>query len=125
MPRGRFIPGQLASTIAGEDEFETWVLARAGERGWCGFHVRYSEASVRGIHRVETGADHSCGYGWPDWVFARDGQVIFRELKTEQGQTSKHQKHWIALLASAGLDVDIWRPRDEVRILRELASPLR
>jgi hypothetical protein len=120
VPRGRFVPGQLVSAIASEDEFEAWVVARAGERGWCGFHVRYSEASVRGVHRIETGASHSCGYGWPDWVFARDGRALFRELKTETGQVSRHQRHWVALLASAGLDVDVWRPRDETRILTEL-----
>jgi hypothetical protein len=48
----------------------------------------------------------------PDLTLHRDGAVVFRYLKTEQGSLSPDQQRWLSRLDYAGLDVGVWRPRD-------------
>jgi len=82
-------------------------LAPAGDV--LGYHTYFSKASAA---------------GFPDWVFAGIGGVMFRELKTERGRLSMAQVMWRRVLKSAGADVDVWRPEDLLsgRIARELAA---
>jgi hypothetical protein len=102
-----------------EEAFERWVIRRADARGWCGFHVRYSEGAVRGIH-TPAHHDHLDGYGWPDWVFIRGKQILFRELKSRRGAVRGPQRRWLDALKIAGCDARVWRPTDEALILDEL-----
>lgn len=50
--------------------------------------------------------------GFPDLVILGTRGVLWRELKSAKGRTSKDQKTWIAALERAGEDVAVWRPED-------------
>jgi hypothetical protein len=60
--------------------------------------------------------------GFPDWVIAGPGGVIFRECKSLTGTLTVDQRAWLRALASARADVSVWRPGDwhNGRIRREL-----
>ena len=62
--------------------------------------------------------------GFPDWVFAGGGGVMFRELKSATGRLTAAQEAWQRTLRAAGADADTWRPADLVsgRVARELAA---
>ncbi len=59
--------------------------------------------------------------GFPDLVIV-GRRVIYRELKTQRGRLSRHQKEWLAALQEAGQDATVWRPSDWLagEITREL-----
>ena len=40
--------------------------------------------------------------GFPDYVFARNGQVLFRELKTQHGRVTIGQRNWGIQLGGHG-----------------------
>lgn len=64
--------------------------------------------------------------GFPDLVLVstRRARVLFRELKTDKGRTSKDQLKWLAGLTAGGADTGVWRPADLVsgRIVAELSA---
>jgi len=108
--------------IESEASFERRVVRAADLYGWCGRHERDSEDS-RGVHLSGKHADHSCGIGWPDWVFFKPGHPPkFRELKNELGQLSRTQKWYQAKFRACGFDVDVWRPSMWPQILAEFAA---
>jgi hypothetical protein len=95
----------------GEEEFTRQMKRWALRYGWCGYHVRYSQAVVEGVHTLRN-SDHSDAFGMPDWVLAKSGQpLLLPELKTSSGRLSKDQQRWLALLnASSGVLAPVWRP---------------
>ena len=50
--------------------------------------------------------------GWPDLVLCRAPELIFAELKTDQGRVTAAQQDWLDRLAACGQEVHVWRPRD-------------
>lgn len=112
----------LAHPGLGEVEFQKWVMHVVDRNGACGFHVRDSEGVVQGVHKLFAHG-HDDASGWPDWVFVREDPPLFlvRELKSNTGILSRHQKHWLRVLKAAGVDADVWRPRNVTRILAELS----
>lgn len=76
---------------------------------------------VLGYHTYFSKASHA---GFPDWVFAGPGGVLFRELKTARGRLSLAQVMWRRVLRQAGADVDVWHPADLAsgRVAQELAA---
>lgn len=59
--------------------------------------------------------------GWPDLVIPYRGVLRIRELKTDTGDLSPAQKVTHAQLKGCErFDVDVWRPRDWLRIVEEL-----
>ena len=115
-------PIPLADVLVGiesEDHFERRVTRMAQLHRWCGYHIRYSVAATRGVHRF--GRDgHACGMGFPDWVFVKPGHPPkYRELKTERGRLTREQMYWQALLKAAGADVGVWRPSMTPSIMAE------
>ena len=90
-----------------EADFQTMVVDRAMFLGWRIHHDR-------GDYRTCIGGDP----GFPDLVLAREGQVIFAELKSALGKTTQTQKEWITdLTGTTGhsgttLSVHVWRPAD-------------
>lgn len=62
--------------------------------------------------------------GWPDLVMLRGDRALFRELKTTKGRVTQAQGRVLGKLADAGLDAEIWRPRDwlDGTIRRELQA---
>ena len=88
-----------------ENELKRAVLAIAKDRGWLVYHV--TQSKVRG----------SQGKGYPDLTLARNGTVLWLELKQESGVLSTEQAAW-------GRNLPSWavvRPSDLERVERMLA----
>ena len=100
-------------------------LARV--RGWLSHHDR-------GDYRKCIQGDP----GFPDLVLARDGRVLFVELKAKNGRVSAAQREWLTALGAtdpsgnvsnplrmtatadgSALSVEIWRP-DQWHLITEL-----
>lgn len=84
-------------------------------------------ARLGGWHRYHTFDSRRSSHGFPDWVFTRDGRLIFAELKSEKGKLSPNQEIWIAeLKLVAGLNdnvqVFVWRPSDWDEIVSVLTG---
>lgn len=90
-----------------EEEFQADVLHIAKLTGWRTYHPYDSRRSTA---------------GWPDLALVRGARFMLRELKTEKGRVSPAQQEWLDDLQAAGVDADVWRPRDlKARIPAELA----
>jgi hypothetical protein len=110
--RRRKPPVKIQLRGDGEEELERVVVKTAHLYGWCGFHVSFSHGSVTGVHAVGLGDDHYDSDGWPDWVFVRGPQILFRELKGRGKYADANQRRWGALLVAAGQDWKVWKPQD-------------
>lgn len=91
-----------------EAQLEREVRRLLKERGLYGYHTHDSRGSES---------------GWPDWVIV-GRRILYRELKSTDGQLSPAQSRWRNLLVAAGSDWAVWRPADLVsgRIATELAG---
>lgn len=97
-----------------EDDFLNAVLAYLETQEWLACHTRDSRTvNKRGV-------------GFPDIVAARNGRVVFIELKTMNGRVSAEQKIWHAAIdgrnAGGGLEMYVWRPCDWPTIERIMAA---
>ena len=99
-----------------EAAFQKQVIELAQLHRWRVAHFRPARTTVRGVETWRT-AVSADGQGFPDLVLARNGVVLFRELKTDEGKASHEQLAW--LLAVGGV---IWRPSMWSIIERELAA---
>ena len=50
--------------------------------------------------------------GWPNWVIIGRAGILYRELKSEAGTVTPEQRHVGELIARAGGNWAVWRPRD-------------
>lgn len=82
-----------------EKQFQAWVTQAAKLLGWKYFHPYDSRKSVP---------------GYPDLtlVHAKQGRVIFAELKKQDGRVTKAQQEWLTDLQAAGQEAYVWRPSD-------------
>ena len=107
----------IAVTLT-EQQFGDLVIELAQMRGWHVAHFRPARVG-RGWRTAMQG-----DVGFPDLVLARNGKVIFAELKAEHGRLGPTQDAWLAALG-AGQDtvhgVHVWRPRDWSEIVEVLA----
>lgn len=87
--------------LISEDEFLRAVIDLAKLRGWRVAHFR--PARTRGGWRTPVQGHN----GFPDLVLARNGVVIFAELKTDGGKLSEDQQTWAHHL---GGSMYLWRP---------------
>ena len=97
-----------------EEQFMTAVAQYARYHGWLVAHFRPARNGRSRGKRWHTPVQFD-GAGFPDLVLARDGEIIFAELKSERGRLQPNQRRWIERLASAGaqsVEVHVWRPRD-------------
>lgn len=96
------------------------VLALARVHGWISYHAPDNRPNARG--RVQ-----NVTAGFPDLVLinAPQKRVLWRELKTEKGRLSEHQKAFLLALDACGHDTGVWRPRDllDGHIEAELTHP--
>jgi hypothetical protein len=78
---------------------------------------------VHGLFGYHVPDSRGAAAGWPDWVIVGT-RVLFRELKSTDGQLSPAQVRVRTLLQAAGSDWGLWRPADLVsgRIAQELAA---
>ena len=74
-----------------EKEFQNAVLELARIHGWLCYHTHDSRRSAP---------------GFPDLLLAKNGAVLFAEVKTDTGKLTNDQIAW--LLATHGV---IWRPK--------------
>ena len=74
-----------------ESAFQDVVIQAAKLFGWMCYHTHDSRRSAP---------------GFPDLVLAKNGVVLFAELKTDTGKVTNDQIGW--LLATHGV---IWRPQ--------------
>lgn len=86
-----------------EADFQTWVIGYAQLRGWRVAHFRPARTG-RGWRTPMQGDP-----GFPDLVLARNGEIIFAELKAERGRLSAEQSQWAFALGRVWWE---WRPRD-------------
>jgi len=70
-----------------ENELKTYVLREAYKQGWLVYHV------VQDSHAHKGG-----GTGYPDLTLARDGSILFMELKQEKASPSPEQWLWYEAL---------------------------
>lgn len=85
-----------------EAEFTNSVIALAQLRGWKVAHFRPAR-TIRGWRTAVQG-----DIGFPDLVLARNGVVIFAELKTDKGKIRPEQEEWHQQIGT----VYVWRPGD-------------
>jgi hypothetical protein len=85
------VPADLLS----ERDFAAQVADLARALGWRRFHVYDSRRSR---------------HGWPDEVLVRGLRFVVAELKVETGKPTADQAEWLDALATAGLEVYLWRP---------------
>lgn len=96
-----------------EDEFQRGVIEYARLNGWLVMHIGDSRREVK-RGNVSRLVGDTLTKGWPDLVLVHPkwGRLVIRELKSDKGRVRPDQKVWLKALASAGVDVGIWRPRD-------------
>jgi hypothetical protein len=80
-----------------ENDLKQAVLLLAYRQGWAVYHV--PQASI---------AHKGGGAGYPDLTLARDGEVLWIELKQEKGVLTPQQANWIAILPAS----HVIRPSD-------------
>ncbi len=104
----------MNTLVLTEAQFQEKVTTRARARGWLVYHTYDSRRSAP---------------GFPDLVLARDGRVMFVELKASSGRISAAQREWLTALGAtdpagnvsnpfrmtatadgSALSVEIWRP---------------
>jgi hypothetical protein len=102
-----------AAEAMSEDDLQDAVMQVAELLGWVVVHFRPAR-TAEGWRTALTGQK-----GFPDLVLARDGRVLFRELKSAKGKPSDDQVIWLEALGDFG---GIWRPSDWLsgRIQHEL-----
>jgi hypothetical protein len=94
-----------------EGEFQEAVIALAKLQGWLVAHFRPARTE-RGWRTAMTGDK-----GFPDLVLAKQGRVVFAELKARGKNLSKEQAQWIAALGdNEKAEVFVWRPEDMEQI---------
>lgn len=90
-----------------EAQLQDAVVTCAQVLGWRVAHFRPA-LTARGW-RTAVSAD---GKGFPDLVLAREGRVLFAELKAERGHLSPEQIDWAVALQGTAVRHYVWRPAD-------------
>lgn len=85
-----------------EAQFTQAVIDFAKYKGWMVAHFRPAR-TTRGWRTPVQGDN-----GFPDLVLARDGRVVYAELKVGRNTLSKDQERW----ANALPEMYVWRPAD-------------
>lgn len=77
-------------------------------------------ADLYGFDVYHTHRSDRSDAGWPDLVLRKEPRLIFAELKSQKGRTSKDQVKWLNGLVACGQEVALWRPDDLPTVLRVL-----
>jgi len=73
-----------------ENGLKQVVLSLAYANGWAVYHVPQATITHKGG-----------GRGYPDLTLARDGEVLWIELKAEDGKLTPEQEAWMIALPAA------------------------
>ncbi|MGW4525156.1 VRR-NUC domain-containing protein [Amycolatopsis sp. NPDC004378] len=101
----------MAEHELSEEELQQRVLQTARLYGWRAAHFRPAQ-TAKGWRTPMSGDP-----GFPDLVLARDGVVLFAELKSRRGRTTPDQDLWLDQLGDHSV---LWRPADWPAIQNEL-----
>lgn len=74
----------MPSEAMTENGLKQSIMLLASENGWCWFTLPQAR-QVRPNKAVS---------GYPDMTFARDGEILWMELKAEKGEQSPKQRMW-------------------------------
>ena len=85
-----------------EREWQRLVLKWARDLGWDVQTISFSPYSTRGIL---------------DAQLCRPPRYMQVEFKTDRGRLRPEQEKWIENLRACGIEVHVWRPRDEQLVL--------
>jgi hypothetical protein len=99
---------------ATEGEFQEAVISLARLYGWKVAHFRPARTE-KGWRTAMQGDK-----GFPDLVLAKQGRVIFAELKAHGKNPTTDQTEWLAALqGNEKAEVYVWRPEDmeQVRMI--------
>lgn len=104
----------ILDRAASEDGLLTAILEAAALIGWKAHHDRRSDL-----------ARQQGDPGFPDLVLARNGVVMFLELKSEAGRPTTDQHAWLAELPveSYAVRARVVRPSDLDALLKEMVKP--
>lgn len=105
------IPAELRARMS-EADWQDMVIEYAQWHRWHVAHFR--PALTQHGWRTPMQGDK----GFPDLVLARDGAVLFVELKREREKPDQYQIGW---LTAIGAKARVWRPRDWPVVQKELA----
>lgn len=106
--------------LISEEDFRKYVIEFAQLHGWRYLYIPDSR--------------HNQGQpGYPDLTLAREGRIIFAELKAQKGTVRNQQKEWLKALGGSyafrdmneqirSLLVTVWRPVDIDEIERVLVE---
>jgi hypothetical protein len=126
---GNVVTADRSAASMTEKQFQDKVVAYAILNGWLVHHVK---PGMTGRGQWLTNVQGHTGF--PDLVLAHPGrwdnnpprgpvrpQVIFAELKAENGRLSDNQKKWYVTLGEIklwnhDLLVELWRPSDWPRV---------
>jgi hypothetical protein len=80
-------------------------------------------ARIGGWKRYHTFDSRGSNHGFPDWVFVKNGRLVFVELKSDQGKVRDEQASWLDALSDVETaEVYVWRPSDWGEICRVLTG---
>ncbi len=104
-----------------EREWQQQVTELAELCGWQWAHWR----AARTEHGWRTPVSGTIGAGFVDLILIhpRRRQLLFVELKSDAGRLSDEQLGVHDVLRQAGLDVDVWHPRDWDQVVAALHEP--
>jgi hypothetical protein len=94
-----------ARHLLSEKDWQRLVVDAAKAFGWWHYHPHDSRHSQA---------------GWPDLVLMRPPEVMFVELKRQDGKVTALQGAVLADLEACGLECHVWRPSDEPDVLARL-----
>jgi hypothetical protein len=95
-----------------EADFQEHIVSLAKSLGWTVAwfrNVRIQRANGTTFYQLPVAAD---GKGWPDLILCRGTELLFCELKRENGVLEPAQKEWRDRLLAAQARWYCWKPRD-------------
>lgn len=105
-----------------EQQFQTQVIELAQYGGWAHYHPPDNLTVAMRSGRTRRQAVVK---GFPDLTLVRAPELIFAELKAENGRLSPEQRDWLHQLELCGIEVHVWRPSDFDAVHARLTGPRR
>lgn len=99
-----------------ERDFQKLVIDLAQKLGYLVAHFRPG----RNRRNQWATAVQGDGKGYPDLTIVGRGQVLFVELKKQDGQPTPEQTRWLEAINAAGGRAFLWRPSDWDEIVATL-----
>lgn len=98
----------MTSIPVSEREFQRTVINLAKARGW---KVAHFGASVKVVGKDRRFVGDVDSAGFPDLILCRGKELIFAELKINNGKVRPNQKEWLDSLRETGATTLVWMPR--------------